>query len=773
VVVTQTNTEVPFEVPAGVHSIAITAVGQNGANGSIRIVPSVGRGGVVSGTLAVVPGQTLYAFVGDNGFLSDGGAASEVRTIARAEPSSEGSRILVAGGGGAPGGGGSGPNGGGIATSRGGQGGNAGTAGENGLGGRGGEGGKPGTTAAAGLGGLAGPAPSAPNCEAIQPSAGIRGIGTKGGRGGESGACRGQGGSAVGGEGGEGGDGYFGGGGGGGGGAGEPGTLAGSGGGGGGGGSNFIGASFTSTSTGISGLSQEPSITFTYSKPTVTITAPVSGAKYEIGTTVDASYTCAEGGGNAIPCSGTVANGSPIDTGSLGTKTFEVTATDASGNETTATVEYEVVKAKPTLTVGTTTSPALGQALEAQGHLSGGYKPMGIYRVKVFKPGDTTCAEPFTEETQSSLPGTAPAGSAETLFGPRIEVEEAGTYRYLAEFEGDTNNEAAASTCGEAGSTFTVAKNQPTLTSQASAGVAVGGSVYDEATLAGSYHSGGSVEFKLYGPSDPTCTGTPAFTSPPVMVNGDDEYESEAFTPLAVGTYTWVATYGGDGNNLGAASECGEASAQVVVGQASSTTTLSASPTAALTGATVTLTAKVDGQAPGGTVTFLDGQAKLGSASLAGGTASLSTTALGVGTHTITVEYGGDSNNLASTSAAVTVTISAPAEVKVTPPPVIPPPPSPPMKPRVGYSPNVPHTPNPEGGARWTFHFGGAGAGATFLCRLDKGGFEPCHSPKVYRHLKPGKHHFAVRAISATGEESPVSKVTFQVGKKGGRGQGH
>ncbi len=38
-----------------------------------------------------------------------------------------------------------------------------------------------------------------------------------------------------------------------------------------------------------------------------------------------------------------------------------------------------------------------------------------------------------------------------------------------------------------------------------------------------------------------------------------------------------------------------------------------------------------------------------------------------------------------------------------------------------------------------------------FLCRLDKGDFKPCGSPRTYKHLKPGGHTFRAIAVDAAG----------------------
>jgi hypothetical protein len=102
---------------------------------------------------------------------------------------------------------------------------------------------------------------------------------------------------------------------------------------------------------------------------------------------------------------------------------------------------------------------------------------------------------------------------------------------------------------------------------------------------------------------------------------------------------------------------------------ASSTTTLSASPSPATVGQSVTLTATVSSTsagAPTGTVSFLDGSATLGSVSLsANGTAAYTTSSLGSGSHSLTAQYGGDTTFAGSTSAAVTLAVNAPADFAI------------------------------------------------------------------------------------------------------------
>jgi hypothetical protein len=49
------------------------------------------------------------------------------------------------------------------------------------------------------------------------------------------------------------------------------------------------------------------------------------------------------------------------------------------------------------------------------------------------------------------------------------------------------------------------------------------------------------------------------------------------------------------------------------------------------------------------------------------------------------------------------------------------------------------------------FLFSSTVEGSAFQCKLDKRDFGPCSSPKVYRHLEPGRHAFRVRAVGPTG----------------------
>ncbi len=63
-----------------------------------------------------------------------------------------------------------------------------------------------------------------------------------------------------------------------------------------------------------------------------------------------------------------------------------------------------------------------------------------------------------------------------------------------------------------------------------------------------------------------------------------------------------------------------------------------------------------------------------------------------------------------------------------------------------------------------TFKFRSTESGSKFKCKLDRKKFRRCRSPKTYRHVKPGKHVFKVKAIDADGSvDKTPAKDRFKV----------
>lgn len=54
-------------------------------------------------------------------------------------------------------------------------------------------------------------------------------------------------------------------------------------------------------------------------------------------------------------------------------------------------------------------------------------------------------------------------------------------------------------------------------------------------------------------------------------------------------------------------------------------------------------------------------------------------------------------------------------------------------------------------------------AGLTFKCKLDKGRFRPCTSPKKYKRVKPGRHRVEVEAIGQAGADPTPAQRKFSI----------
>jgi dipeptidyl aminopeptidase/acylaminoacyl peptidase len=107
--------------------------------------------------------------------------------------------------------------------------------------------------------------------------------------------------------------------------------------------------------------------------PTIDVSTPSDGDVYGLGSSVSSVYRCADqpGGSGVASCSAT-----PIDTSTLGSKTFRVTASDWAGNTATMSRTYTVVYAfdgfySPTAPYPTVNSANPGQSVKVTFSLHG------------------------------------------------------------------------------------------------------------------------------------------------------------------------------------------------------------------------------------------------------------------------------------------------------------------------------------------------------------------------------------------------------------------
>ncbi len=107
--------------------------------------------------------------------------------------------------------------------------------------------------------------------------------------------------------------------------------------------------------------------------PSISITAPASGAKAQQGSSVNAEYTCADGGSGVATCEGTVASGTALDTSTLGEHTLTVTSIDTVGNHSSKSVTYDVITEDTTPPMIAITAPEDGEIVDKGTKLSASY----------------------------------------------------------------------------------------------------------------------------------------------------------------------------------------------------------------------------------------------------------------------------------------------------------------------------------------------------------------------------------------------------------------
>jgi hypothetical protein len=377
-------------------------------------------------------------------------------------------------------------------------------------------------------------------------------------------------------------------------------------------------------------------ITVSLGTATGKLTSSAANVTYGTSVTLTANFT---GSGSARPA-GTVTflNGSTsVGTGTLnasGVATLAVTTLPVGTDSltanfpadthyaaaTTAALSETVKQATPTVKLtASATSAAFGASVTLTATLTGaGAKPTGTV---TFVNGATALG---------AGPVAPNSSGVATLTLSTLPV---GADSIKASYSGDTSYAAATSTA----TTVTIGKGTQAIVFTAPTTPVTYG-VTPVTLIATGGASGLPVTFTVTGPAS---------------INGS--------TLAITGAGSVVVTANQAGNSNYAAATA--VSKTIAVNKATPTNSLQAAPTSAVTGSPVTFTATLSGVATGavptGIVTFLDGTTSLGTGSLAKGVATYSTTKLTTGSHNITAKYAGDSNYIAVTSSAASVTINA------------------------------------------------------------------------------------------------------------------
>ena len=295
-------------------------------------------------------------------------------------------------------------------------------------------------------------------------------------------------------------------------------------------------------------------------------------------------------------------------------------------------------------------------------------------------PANSNATTPPTGTIQFKIAGTpiggpiplTPVGAGSpnstTFVTINANNNPAGSYSLEADYSGDANYNAATFT-----GTHIIGTTNGTTTNLAlcvgpsptcpSTGVVTPPYVAVLNMVYGQTFNGNAVVTKN---DNNPLTGTTTFTDNGVTIctlqtSTGGTCPPSVGTGLNTGQHNIVATYSGDANHTGSASQ----TVTINVTPDTTTTTLAGGPNPATQGSPVTFTATVTGQyaPPTGTVTFLNGSSVIGTATLAasGSTTSVATfttSGLPVGTNQITASYAATLNFQASTSSPFAETIT-------------------------------------------------------------------------------------------------------------------
>jgi len=361
---------------------------------------------------------------------------------------------------------------------------------------------------------------------------------------------------------------------------------------------------------------------------TVTFTAAIQSSA---GTTATGSVSFFDGS-TSLGSATLSSNSAQLTVFALAVGTHSVTAAYA-GNanlsgSTSAAISQVVNGATTTTTVTSNSNPSnFGQSVT----LTAAIQP-------AFGGGATGTATFFDGST--SLGTSTVFDNAAQL---SLSTLSAGAHSITAKYNGDANFSASTST----------AVTQTVNLGPTSATVA---SNLNPSAFGQSVTFTASVQSSVGG----TPTGTVAFFDGGLSLGSANLSSGSAqltLASLSPGSHSITAKYNGDSSFAASTS----AALTQTLSQAGSSTTLTSSANPSAFGQAITFTAAIQtvyGGTATGTVTFLDGTASLGTVSVSGNAAQISLSGLALGSHSITAKYSGNSNFTASTSAAVTQSVT-------------------------------------------------------------------------------------------------------------------
>jgi len=212
-----------------------------------------------------------------------------------------------------------------------------------------------------------------------------------------------------------------------------------------------------------------------------------------------------------------------------------------------------VTPANPTLTTNAGAPVTLGMgSLTDTATLSGGFNPTGSISFKLYGPGD-----PGDCSSSPVFTSTSPVNGNGSYQSAPYTPTAAGTYRWIANYGGDSNNNPTANGCNGTNENVIVNKHDSSIVThqsfipQDNAAVTGDGVVIPTGNVAFELHQG-------------TCAGPVVFSQTKALdatghaktTNAGNP--SPGYTASGNGTWFWKVSYLGDANNQPSVSNCVE-----------------------------------------------------------------------------------------------------------------------------------------------------------------------------------------------------------------------
>ncbi len=138
--------------------------------------------------------------------------------------------------------------------------------------------------------------------------------------------------------------------------------------------------------------------------------------------------------------------------------------------------------------------------------------------------------------------GSFKASGSAVYTTPTAKLSRPGWYAYEEVVPGDADHVGLTTRCGVPSESFTVEVQPKVTTTISSTGVSTGTAIFDRVAVSGLAGEPATVLASLYGPFPSrdaiSCSGTPAWTGS-IDVTADGSYQTQTFTPITPGYYTY------------------------------------------------------------------------------------------------------------------------------------------------------------------------------------------------------------------------------------------